>query len=75
MANQKLNRLKIVLAEKERSNNWLAEQLGKDKATISKWCTNTYQPDINTLMHIALLLDVDVSELLRMEEYKNQNSK
>jgi DNA-binding XRE family transcriptional regulator len=75
MANQKLNRLKIVLAEKERSNNWLAEQLGKDKTTISKWCTNTYQPDINTLMHIALLLDVDVSELLRMEEYKNQNSK
>lgn len=75
MANQKLNRLKIVLAEKERSNNWLAEQLGKDKATISKWCTNTYQPDINTLMHIALLLDVDVSELLRMEEYKNQNRK
>lgn len=75
MANQKLNRLKIVLAEKERSNNWLAEQLGKDNTTISKWCTNTYQPDINTLMHIALLLDVDVSELLRMEEYKNQNSK
>ena len=75
MANKKINRLKIVLVEKEKTNNWLAEQLGKDKATISKWCTNTYQPDINTLMHIALLLDVDVSELLRMEEYKNQNSK
>lgn len=49
MANKKLNRLKIVLAEKEISNNWLAENLGKDKATISKWCANTSQPDIETL--------------------------
>ena len=48
MANKKLNRLKIVLAEKEKSNNWLAENLGKDKATISKWCTNTSQPDLET---------------------------
>lgn len=48
MANKKLNRLKIVLAEKEKSNNWLAENLGKDKATISKRCTNTSQPDLET---------------------------
>ena len=75
MAHKKLNRLKIVLAEKEKSNNWLAEQLGKDKTTISKWCTNTCQPDIDTLMRIALLLNVEVSELLRIEEYKSQNNK
>lgn len=46
MGNKKINRLKIVLAEKDKSNNWLAEQLGRDKATVSKWCTNTSQPDI-----------------------------
>lgn len=77
MANKKINRLKIVLAEKEKTNNWLADQLGKDKATVSKWCTNTCQPDIETFMRIALLLKVDISELLRMEEYESQinNSK
>lgn len=68
MANKKLNRLKIVLAEKEKSNNWLAENLGKDKATISKWCTNTSQPDIDNLIKISKLLKVDVSELLRLDE-------
>ena len=66
MANKKLNRLKIVLAEKEKSNNWLAENLGKDKATISKWCTNTSQPDLDNLIKISKLLKVDVSELLRL---------
>ena len=67
MTNKKLNRLKIVLAEKEKSNNWLAEQLGRDKATISKWCTNTCQPDIETFIRISKLLNVDVSELLRLD--------
>ena len=71
----KLNCVKTILESKGISQTWLAKQLGKDKATISKWCTNTNQPDINTLMHIALLFDVDVSELLRMEEYRSQNSK
>ena len=65
MANKKLNRLKIVLAEKEKSNNWLAEQLGKDKTTISKWCTNSSQPDLESLMKTAKLLNVEVTELLR----------
>lgn len=60
MANKKINRLKIVLAEKEKTNNWLAEQLGRDKATISKWCTNTCQPDIETFIRISKLLNVDV---------------
>ncbi len=72
MTNKKINRLKIVLAEKEKTNNWLADQLGKDKATVSKWCTNTCQPDIETFMRIAILLKVDISELLRMEEYESQ---
>lgn len=70
MANKKLNRLKIVLAEKEKSNNWLAEQLGKDKTTVSKWCTNTCQPDLATLMQIAKLLDIDLNDLVRFDDFK-----
>ena len=65
MANKELNRLKVVLAEKKRTNKWLSEQLGKDKTTISKWCTNTCQPDLESLMKMAKLLEVDVNELLR----------
>ena len=72
MANKRLNRLKIVLAENDKTNNWLAEQLGKDKATVSKWCTNTCQPDIETFMRIGVLLKVEVSELLRMDEFENE---
>ena len=63
MANKNLNRLKVVLAEKKRTNKWLAEQLGKDQGTISKWCTNTSQPDMETLARISKLLDVSVVEL------------
>lgn len=73
MANKKLNRLKIVLAEKDKSNNWLAEQLGRDKTSVSKWCTNTCQPDIETFMRIAKLLKVDISELFRMDEFESDN--
>lgn len=53
MASKNLNRLKVVLAEKQRTNKWLAEQLGKDQTTISKWCTNSSQPDLGNLMQIA----------------------
>ena len=63
MAYKDLNRLKVVLAEKKRTNKWLAEQLGKDQGTISKWCTNTSQPDMETLARISKLLDVSVVEL------------
>lgn len=59
-----LNRLKVVLVEKKRTSKWLAEELGKNVATISKWCTNTIQPDLPTLNRIAELLDVDVKELI-----------
>ena len=59
-----INRLKVVLVEKKRTNKWLAEQLGKDPATVSKWCTNTSQPDLQTLPKIAFLLGVEVRDLI-----------
>ena len=59
-----INRLKVVLAEKKRTNKWLAEQLGKDPATVSKWCTNKMQPNLETLIQIASCLSVDVRELI-----------
>ena len=59
-----INRLKVVLAEKKRTNKWLAHQLGKDPGTISKWCTNTMQPNLETLVEIAKCLDIDVKDLL-----------
>lgn len=68
MAKKDINRLKVVLAENKRTNKWLSEQLGKDPGTISKWCTNTSQPDLETLMKIARLLEVDLNELVRHEE-------
>ena len=61
---QDINRLKVVLAEKKRTNKWLSEQVGKDPATVSKWCTNTMQPNLETLVVIAKALDVDVKDLL-----------
>lgn len=67
MENKDLNRLKVVLAEKKRTNKWLAEQLGKDPATVSKWCTNSAQPNLENLIEIAKVLEVDVKELLRMQ--------
>ena len=59
-----INRLKVVLAEKQRTNKWLAEQLDKDPATVSKWWTNTAQPGLETLVEIAKVIDVDVKDLL-----------
>ena len=61
---EQINRLKVVLVEQQRTNKWLAEQLGKDPATVSKWCTNSVQPDVKTLLEIARHLNVDVKELL-----------
>ena len=63
-ATKDINRLKVVLAEKKRTNKWLAEQLGKDPATVSKWCTNTAQPGLETLLQISKVLEVDVKDLL-----------
>jgi len=64
MDKKKLNRLKLVLVEKDKTGVWLAEQLGVTAVTISKWCSNITQPDIKTLNEIANLLDVDVKDLL-----------
>ena len=59
-----LTRIKVVLAEKKRTNKWLAEQLGKNVTTVSKWCTNTSQPDLHTLDKIASLLGCDKKDLI-----------
>lgn len=61
-----INRIKVVLAEKKRTNKWLAEQLGKDPATVSKWCTNAAQPSLETLIEVAKTLEVELPELVRM---------
>lgn len=61
---QKLNRIKAVLAETGHTGKWLAVQLGKDPVTISKWCTNTSQPDLYTLQSIANLLNINIKTLL-----------
>ncbi len=65
---RKINRIKTALVDKGKTNKWLAEQLGKDPATVSKWCTNVCQPSLETLMQIAKLLEVQVDDLLRFEE-------
>ena len=61
---EKINRIKAVLAETGYTGKWLADQVGRDKATVSKWCTNTIQPDLNMLVKIAKVLRVNVRELL-----------
>lgn len=60
----KINRLKIVLAETNKTNKWLAEQLGKSEVTVSRWVTNEVQPSIETFLEIAKQLDVDIRELI-----------
>lgn len=65
-----INRLKVVLVEKKRTNKWLAEQLRVNPTTVSKWCTNSSQPDLGNLLKIADLLEVDIKELF-VREYKS----
>lgn len=65
--NQDLNRIKVMLAEKKKTNKWLAEQLNVNPATVSKWCTNSSQPSLESLVKIAELLDVNYTDLLRIE--------
>jgi transcriptional regulator with XRE-family HTH domain len=64
-----INRIKLVLVEKKRTSKWLSEQMGVAPSTISKWCTNSSQPDLGNLLKIADLLEVDIKELL-VREYK-----
>ena len=62
-----MNRIKVTLVEKQKTNRWLAEQMGKSENTISRWCSNKSQPSIAQLQEIANLLDVDVRELLKSQ--------
>lgn len=59
-----INRIKVVLTEQKRTSLWLSQQLGVNRTTVSKWCTNSNQPDLHTLVRVANLLNVDVSTLL-----------
>lgn len=61
-----LNRIKVMLVEKGRTNKWLSEQLGINPATVSKWCTNSSQPSLETLIRISELLEVNYTELIRI---------
>ncbi|MDD6737887.1 MAG: helix-turn-helix transcriptional regulator [Prevotella sp.] len=60
----KINRIKVVLVEQGKTGKWLAEQIGKSSCTVSKWCSNASQPDLNTLVLIAKTLGVDAKELI-----------
>lgn len=60
----RINRLKVVLVEQNRTGKWLAEQLGKNEATVSRWCSNSSQPSLEMLVKIALILNVDPRELI-----------
>ena len=62
-----LNRLKVILAEKKKTNKWLAEQLGCSPTTVSKWCTNSSQPSLEMIEKIAKVLDIDYTILVRIE--------
>ncbi len=65
-----INRIKVVLVEKKRTSKWLSEQIGVTPSTVSKWCTNSSQPDLGNLLKIADLLEVDIRELF-VREYKH----
>ena len=65
---KKINRLKVVMAEKDLSNTWLSERLGVSQATVSKWMTNFSQPNLETLIKISKILNVDLNELVRANE-------
>jgi len=70
---ENINRIKAVLADSGKTGKWLAEQLGKDPVTVSKWCTNTTQPDLHTLSKISDLLGVNIRELLVNRIVKTNN--
>ena len=65
---KQLNRIKVVLVEQNKTAKWLSEQIGKNTCSVSRWCTNTSQPDLETLFRIAEVLNVDVRELLHVEK-------
>lgn len=66
-----INRIKVVLVEKKKTNKWLCEQLNVNPSTVSKWCTNSSQPDLETLVKIANLLDVELADLVNKQCLSN----
>lgn len=70
MARKATNRIKVVLVEQNKSSKWLAEKLGKNESTVSRWCTNNTQPPVDTLSDIAKLLNIDIRELLSSTKKK-----
>ncbi len=70
MRTEKINRIKVVLVEQGKTGKWLAEQLGKNEATISRWCSNTSQPSLEMLVHIANVLKVNTKDLINDIEEK-----
>lgn len=72
---EKINRIKAALAEAGRTNIWLAEKIGRDPVTVSKWCTNTTQPDLQTLARISELLNINIRELLVSGVLQNRDTK
>ena len=64
MESQKINRIKVALVENGKTGKWLAEQVGKNDATVSRWCSNKLQPSLDTLVRISELLDIDVKDLI-----------
>ena len=71
---KQLNRIKVVLVEQNRTAKWLSEQIGKNTSSVSRWCTNTSQPDLETLFRIAEVLNVDVRELIHVEKRTNPDN-
>lgn len=69
-----INRLKVILVEKQKTSKWLASELKKDPATVSKWCTNTSQPDLQTLTKIAYLLGIEVRDLINKNKDIHEDS-
>ena len=70
-SNKDLNRLKVVLAEKKKSNLWLSRELGCAPTTVSKWCTNSSQPPLEMLMKTAKLLDVEIMDLINKKTFES----
>lgn len=69
-----INRIKAVLADKGRTNKWLAQQLGCAPTTVSKWCTNVAQPTLETMMQIAQLLEVEMNDLVRFDDFQRNSA-
>ena len=70
MGIDKINRIKIVLVEQGKTGKWLAEQLGRNEATVSRWCSNTSQPSLEILMKVAAILGVSAKDLINYGIYK-----